>query len=373
MRNISEVTKGVVPELLNFLNAGVYITDANRTIVFWNRMAEEITGYKAEQVLGKCCKDNLLVHEDKEGNPLCTTEMCPLYQSMKKGVPTEAPVLVFAKTASGERIPVSTAVAPIHDSDGKVIGGVEVFRDERENVAQMELARAVQRQMLAAVKPRSEHISFALRYSPLEVVGGDFYHAAPVSDDVYAVFIADVMGHGPSAALYTAMLHSVVMECDGMRGYPGAFVSAVNDRLCERVPQTVFVTAAAATLSASEGSLTYCSAGHPQALLQPAGSELPEVLDCGNFPLGIEKGAHFRAREFSIARGDRFLLYTDGVTEIRVGQEERLGVEGLVAVVAECPPEGPQHGLDRLFDLLMARNVVPFQEDDITLLSCIVL
>ena len=53
--------------VLNYLNAGVYITDRQRSIVLWNRKAEEITGYRAEEVVGKACHDGVLEHVGKEG------------------------------------------------------------------------------------------------------------------------------------------------------------------------------------------------------------------------------------------------------------------------------------------------------------------
>ena len=55
MRDIREAAGGIVGEVLNSLNAGVYVTDTNRTIVLWNRRAEEITGHRAEDVIGSRC------------------------------------------------------------------------------------------------------------------------------------------------------------------------------------------------------------------------------------------------------------------------------------------------------------------------------
>jgi len=373
MRDISEVAQGVVPEMLNFMNAGIYVVDSDRKIVFWNRVAEELTGYTAAQAVGKRCLDNLLMHRDKEGNLLCKSERCPLYQSMKKDAPSEAPVLVYAKTASGETLPVSTAVAPVHDSEGNVIGGVEVFRDERENIVQMELARAVHRQMLTADPPDNELISFDSCYVPVDIIGGDFYHAVPVGEDVFTVFLADVAGHGTSAALYVALMHSLVRECSDLLKYPDAFMTAASDRLCDRVPEVGFVTAAAATFDAATRQVHYCSAGHPPALVQPGGGDPIRTLECINYPLGVEKGAHFNTVDFTMAAGDRFLVYTDGVTELRVGEEQWLGLDGLVSVLSEHPPEGDEHHLERVFEALIERSATPVPEDDVTLLSCMML
>ena len=57
--------------ILDALPDGAYVTDCDRRIVFWNRAAEQITGWRRDDVLGHCCKDNILCHVDKDGHPLC--------------------------------------------------------------------------------------------------------------------------------------------------------------------------------------------------------------------------------------------------------------------------------------------------------------
>ncbi|MDM8549031.1 adenylate/guanylate cyclase domain-containing protein [Desulfobacterales bacterium HSG2] len=113
-------------DLLNFIFDGVYIVDTRRRIHFWNKGAQEITGYTAEEVMGKCCKDNILNHIDENGNLMCVAE-CPLTRAIKSGQNTEMKVYPLHK--SGRRYPVSTHVGPIRNKDGKIIGGIEVFRD----------------------------------------------------------------------------------------------------------------------------------------------------------------------------------------------------------------------------------------------------
>lgn len=108
---------------------GVYMTDRNRKIIFWNRACEEITGFSAEHTLGHKCSDNILNHVDVNGNQLCESDLCPLHQCMVRGVPGDNPVLVRAKRRDGSRVIVEVSVAPIMGDNGEVIGGIEVFRD----------------------------------------------------------------------------------------------------------------------------------------------------------------------------------------------------------------------------------------------------
>jgi len=115
--------------VLNYLNTGVYLTDKQRRIILWNRKAEEITGYRAEEVMGRACHDDVLSHISKDGKKLCSRELCPLYRSIETGVASDEPVVVYARNHDGKRIAVSVSVAPLQDDSGNIIGGIEIFRD----------------------------------------------------------------------------------------------------------------------------------------------------------------------------------------------------------------------------------------------------
>ena len=154
MRDLSELSERGFGDILDFINAGVYITDADRRIVFWNKVAEQIMGYSAAEVVGSFCRDDIMAHEDQDGRRLCSTDLCPLYRAMVRATPSEQPVVVYARSRSGERIPLSTSIAPILDDDGTVIGGIEVFRDERQSLLEMELARTVQRVIGSDIEPQ---------------------------------------------------------------------------------------------------------------------------------------------------------------------------------------------------------------------------
>ncbi len=114
------------------VNDGVYLTDRDRRIIFWNRACEIITGYSASEVLGRRCSDNILNHVDMSGRPLCDSELCPLYQCIATGRPGDKPLMVRALRKNQSRLEVEVSVAPLLGEVGEIIGGVEVFRDVTE-------------------------------------------------------------------------------------------------------------------------------------------------------------------------------------------------------------------------------------------------
>lgn len=110
-------------EIINNLCDGVYFVDAQRRITFWNKAAEDITGFKKEEVVGRCCQSNLLNHIDKEGRPLCLVG-CPLYATIIDGHQRKDEV--FLRHKEGHRIPILVNIFPIVE-DENIIGAIEIF------------------------------------------------------------------------------------------------------------------------------------------------------------------------------------------------------------------------------------------------------
>jgi len=111
-------------EILNSLQDGIYYLDHNRIITYWNRGAEQITGYTAEQVIGRSCHNNMLNHVNEQGLVLCN-EHCPMAATMQDGKPREE--YVYLHHAEGHRVPVQIRSIPIRDKSGNIIGAVETF------------------------------------------------------------------------------------------------------------------------------------------------------------------------------------------------------------------------------------------------------
>jgi diguanylate cyclase (GGDEF)-like protein/PAS domain S-box-containing protein len=116
--------------VLESLQIGVYLVDRDRRIMFWNDGAQKITGYLRQDVLGRFCRDNILVHCDENNSLLCGAA-CPLAEVMRDGLPREAEV--YLRHREGHRVPVLVRAIAIRDRHGAVIGAAESF-GERHSV-----------------------------------------------------------------------------------------------------------------------------------------------------------------------------------------------------------------------------------------------
>jgi diguanylate cyclase (GGDEF)-like protein/PAS domain S-box-containing protein len=121
------VASGFYKDLLDHMSDGVYFVDRERRIIYWNEGAFRLSGYKAEEMLGKHCQDDILCHVDSVGHRLCQ-EGCPLTASIADGGSHEAPV--FLRHKQGRRVPVSVRVQPLRGTDGSIIGAIEIFSDD---------------------------------------------------------------------------------------------------------------------------------------------------------------------------------------------------------------------------------------------------
>ena len=112
--------------LLDNLFDGVYFVDPNRVITYWNRAAENLIGYNANDVVGSCCSDNILQHVDDQGNNLCNGR-CPLKRTIEDGKERKREIYLYHK--KGHRVPVLVKVAPIRNNENYITGAVEIFSD----------------------------------------------------------------------------------------------------------------------------------------------------------------------------------------------------------------------------------------------------
>jgi diguanylate cyclase (GGDEF)-like protein/PAS domain S-box-containing protein len=135
-------------DLLDNMADGVYFTDLEGRITYWNRGAERLSGFSSSDVLGKSCKENILMHCDASGLTLCTSG-CPLRTTIYDGHAREADIYLHHK--DGSRLPIHVRVSPLKNSSGTISGAIEVFSD---NTAKTQMAeRLAQMEQLALIDP----------------------------------------------------------------------------------------------------------------------------------------------------------------------------------------------------------------------------
>lgn len=113
--------------LLDAMTDGVYVTDRNRRITYWNAAAGEIAGYGSDEAVGRFCGDGLLNHVDEQGQLLCGAR-CPLKATIEDGRKRTTHAYLHHK--AGRLVPVRISAAPLRDDQSTIIGAVETFADD---------------------------------------------------------------------------------------------------------------------------------------------------------------------------------------------------------------------------------------------------
>ena len=186
------------------------------------------------------------------------------------------------------------------------------------------LAGCVQRQLL----PKDldfAGIESAAVYQAQEQIGGDFYEAWDDGAAVH-VLMADISGHGASAAMLMAVCKGLLLSLRQSGLAPEEIVAALNTLLCDLLlggDLDMFVTLVLCRIDRALPLLSVVSAGHVPAYV--VGREGLLELPSQGPALGILPQFDWSARTVPFLPGDTLFLYTDGLTELRAPDGEFFG------------------------------------------------
>ncbi len=201
---------------------------------------------------------------------------------------------------------------------------------------ELDLARSVQRNLLPFPLPERDGLVLAAHYEPSSMVGGDFFDVVPLEGNATGLFLADVVGHGVAAALFTSFLkaHLLHWPVQMQRDDPGETLSDMSEALFKTFTGSGrFVTAVYATYQPGLERILWANAGHPPPLVLPVDGP-STYLDGAEIPLGIDPTVRYTTRSCRFKAGDRVFFYTDGITEQRGGpNRETFGKERLARIL----------------------------------------
>ena len=263
---------------------------------------------------------------------------------------------------------LATAMEDMEDSIHSYIADIRMAVAERQRLdTELEVAARIQVDMLPE-KLQSDRFEISSLMRPARVVGGDFYDYFRIDDDRVAMIIADVSDKGVPASLFMVISKTVIKMCilenpDDL----GAAVEKANRLLCEANKEMMFVTAYIGIYSASEGVLTYVNAGHERPLLYSGGAY--SIIDMNHdLFLAAYEDETFEVRTLHLERGDRLLLYTDGVTEAMDTSDNLLGESGLLKALESQTELHGKEIINFIWDTVSSFQKGKEQSDDVTIL-----
>ncbi|MFE0119462.1 PP2C family protein-serine/threonine phosphatase [[Kitasatospora] papulosa] len=183
--------------------------------------------------------------------------------------------------------------------------------------ARVELAQALQRDMLPATLPSFPGLRTAARYAPARDgldIGGDWYDGFLLPDGALGLAIGDVQGHDVEAAAFMGQIRIAMRAIASSTSDPGEVMGRTNDLIMSMNP-TLFATCSFLRLDPRSRELRSARAGHVASVWATADGHSGVTADAGGLPLGIEPHQHYPVARHDLDVTGSFVLLTDGVIE----------------------------------------------------------
>jgi serine phosphatase RsbU (regulator of sigma subunit) len=233
---------------------------------------------------------------------------------------------------------------------------------------ELQVAREVQAELMRCKIPAIPGYRLACAWNPAYEVAGDFYNIFPLEEGRLAMVIGDVADKGTAAALYMAMVQSLILNSALRTQSPAAVLREVNQMILRQSSSGIFVTIFLAVVDPKTHTLKYANAGHNPPVVR-RGTGAIEMLTKTGSAVGVFEDLQLGESTITLASGDAIVLYTDGVTEAWNPQspQKDYGVNQLVATVTAAPRKAGELLACIEADLNAFTEGAP-QQDDITLM-----
>jgi phosphoserine phosphatase RsbU/P len=266
------------------------------------------------------------------------------------------------------QVPVSLAFAALLFSFGYV--AVRALRANERRLTsiehELEIAREIQTSILPSGNPELKNLRVSAAYCPMEAVAGDFYEFIAVDENRTGILVADVSGHGVPAALIAAMIKVAMQSVMHCAHDPGEVLRELNRILSPQL-RAQLVSAAYLWLDTENRVGSYSAAGHPPLLHWREGKL--ERIESNGVLFGVLPEPDYPVCAVDIKPGDRFLLYTDGVTEPENTRGDPFGDSQLEQVIRVNRSRPGSELLQQvLSEIRQWQPTTVEQKDDITLI-----
>jgi phosphoserine phosphatase RsbU/P len=261
-------------------------------------------------------------------------------------------------------------IAAIATQIGTAIQNTRLVRasvDQQRLAHEMQLAHDLQMKLLPNNTVVAPDAVVAARVVPAESVGGDFYNLFRLGGAKTGVMIGDVSGHGYQAALIMALTMSAAAIHSQTNLDPGDMLHSLFTTLRDELTTTeMFISAFYAVIDPVAQELRYSNTGHPHAFLLSEEHGL-ERLAANDPPLGMDESRPLTTHRPWKPGKDLLVLFTDGVSDARNRDGERLGEERILDVLREYQHSTPAEILGRAFEVLESHTEGAPRRDDLTI------
>jgi phosphoserine phosphatase RsbU/P len=233
--------------------------------------------------------------------------------------------------------------------------------------SEMQRARSVQQKLFPIKSIQLQTVDYAGLCEPAEEIGGDYYDFFDLGSGRVGFVLADVSGKGTASALLMANLQALFRSHTSSEwSDTPSLLASINALFFGSSPAEQYATVFFGTYSDASRELSYVNCGHHPPVLIRFGTDA-QWLGATGMPLGMFAEWKGEERAVMLERGDRLLLFSDGVLEAGIGTGEDFGAERLVKLIRQLSVSSAKSLVERLASAI--HKFAPHQDDDLTLVA----
>lgn len=363
---------------------------------FWIDLENRIRGFndKLLQLIGNPSPETI---EGAREEDLISTDNWTRLQEMDKAADlTLSPQVetdLYAYLANGKDVHLEIARIPLQDPNGARAGILVTYTDvterhtakqqaakqqaaleERNQAIEFDLdsAQQIQKFLMGKQAEGCPYLDVAFRYQYVEKVGGDYLCFRSLEGGAYSLLLADLTGHGVTAALFMALLKYISQETpEEVRVLPGYFLNYLDMEFYEQIPNGFFTAFAATAHYNSDKNLIevdYANAAHPASIIVRTDGSY-ELLESGDFAVGLLDLIERKPHTIELQFGDRLYAYTDGFLETIDPDGNEFGLERLCLELASHRDLPIKESIAKAYERLSLYSQSDDPQDDMTILA----
>jgi sigma-B regulation protein RsbU (phosphoserine phosphatase) len=242
------------------------------------------------------------------------------------------------------------------------------FTPEQLSELEKDLDRAwlIQGELLPKQNLKFNGWEVSYHYEPAGPVSGDYCDLVSMDNGELYFLIGDVSGKGVAASLLMSRLHAIFRSLIRAGLGLSELVERANQLFAESTMRPYYATLVCGK-AAQSGEVEICNAGHVAPLLLQDGKVSP--IAATGLPIGMFYHERYSSTQVTLGKGDRLLLYTDGLSEARNHHDREYGSERLPACLGECQHLPAVALVKKLLDDVSEFSSVRPRSDDLTVMA----
>lgn len=282
---------------------------------------------------------------------------------------------LFAPSARRITADEASLITAVGNQIGIAIENAKLYQEAKNNVAKLTslkeqlesanselqkhlsreayIAETLQKGLLPLELPAYKNYDIAVRYisaTEAAYVGGDFYDFIPIDSNI-GIIVGDISGSGVETTTLSSMVKNTIRAFALEDPTPSEVITRTNNVLYKEAPIDKYASVFFAILEPKTGKVIYSNAGHPPPMVVKVrgGTEIEELGFCTT-ALAMTSTMDCLQKEFDLEIGESFILYTDGLIEVRNAKNEFFGYSGLKNILLK---QSPHSSADQVADQVL--------------------